>query len=150
MTSNAPGAPLRDDRLEHAADIVVAYVGKNVLPPRELPNLIISVHAALAGLGSALAAPAGEDVDVEKPTPAQIRKSITPDALISFVDGKPYKMLKRHLRTHGLTPYSYRERFGLPSDYPMTAPSYSELRSGVAKGNGLGRPGGRSTALAAE
>src|SRR3954469_19136202 len=84
-----------------AADIVSAYVSKNSLPAAELPALLGSVHAALSGLtNGASAAPAADEV--EKATPSQIRKSITPDALISFVDGKPYKTLKRHLTGHGL------------------------------------------------
>ena len=74
-----------------------------------------------------------------KPTAAQVRKSITPDALISFIDGKPYKMLKRHLTTHGLTGKAYQERYGLPLNYPMTALSYSAARSALAKKLGLGR-----------
>ena len=67
------------------------------------------------------------------PRPAQIRKSITPDALISFIDGKPYKTLKRHLTGNGMTIEQYRERFGLPRDYPSTAASYSAQRSALAK-----------------
>ena len=78
-------------------------------------------------------------VELEKPTPAQIRKSITHDGLVSFVDGKTYKTLKRHLTGAGLDPASYRQRYGLPSDYPMTAPSYSEQRSALAKSLGLGQ-----------
>jgi len=81
----------------------------------------------------------GEVDVVAKPTAAQIRKSITPDALISFIDGKPYRMLKRHLNTHGLTAKSYQERYGLPTNYPMTAPSYSAARSALATKMGLGR-----------
>src|SRR6195952_2212900 len=87
---------------ELAAKIVSAYVSKNAVQATDLPNLISSMHAALSGLGKT-SEPAG---DIEKPTPARIKKSITPDALISFVDGKPYKILKRHLSSHGLDPYS--------------------------------------------
>jgi predicted transcriptional regulator len=82
-------------------------------------------------------------------TPARIRKSITPDALISFFDGKPYKTLKRHLAVHGLTPRSYCERYGQPAGYPMTAPNYSAQRAGLAKGFGLGQPGARAVRKAA-
>ena len=125
-----------------AGDIVSAYVSKNSLPAADLPALIASVHSALIGLsGTVEAAPVAETV--EKPTPAQVRKSITPDAIISFIDGKSYKTMKRHLGTHGLDPHSYRQRFGLPSDYPMVAPSYAAQRSALAKSIGLGRPGGR-------
>ncbi|WHQ70573.1 MucR family transcriptional regulator [Methylorubrum extorquens] len=129
------------DIIDLTATIIAAYVTKNTLPPRNLPGLIADVHAALAGLGDASPAPSAEEV-VEKPTPAQIRKSITADAIISFVDGRPYKTLKRHLSVHGLDPHAYRQRYGLPSDYPITAPSYSERRSALAKSNGLGRPYG--------
>ncbi|BAU91179.1 MucR family transcriptional regulator [Methylorubrum populi] len=134
---------------ELAAEIVMAYVSNNVLPAKDLPTLIGEVHAALAGLGGTVA-PAAAEPKVEKPTAAAIKKSITPDALISFIDGKPYKTLKRHLGMHGLDAYSYRARYGLPSDYPMTAPSYSERRSALAKDLGLGRLGGRARKQAAE
>lgn len=123
-------------RIEIAAQIVMAYVANNVLPAASLPGLIGDVHAALAGLGST-AAPAAAEKAFEKPTAAAIKKSITPDALISFIDDKPYKMLKRHLKQHGLNPYSYRARYGLPADYPMVVPSYSERRSEIARSVGL-------------
>lgn len=128
------------DRIELAADLVSAYVSNNSLPSPELAGLIVQVHAALVAL-SAPQAPKEEEV--ERATPAQVKKSITPDALISFIDGKPYKTLKRHLGTHGLDPYSYRQRYGLPNDYPMVAPNYAAQRSALAKSIGLGRPGGR-------
>ncbi|GEP11720.1 MucR family transcriptional regulator [Methylobacterium gnaphalii] len=125
-----------------AGDIVSAYVSKNSLPAADLPALIGSVHAALVGLsGNVEAAPVAESV--EKPSSAQVRKSITPDAIISFIDGKAYKTMKRHLGTHGLDPHSYRQCYGLPSDYPMVAPNYAAQRSALAKSIGLGRPGGR-------
>ena len=126
--------------IEQASDIVSAYVSNNSVPISELPALLAGVHAALAKL-SAPAATVTETAD--KPTPAQIRKSVTPDAIISFIDGKAYKTLKRHLGTHGLDPYSYRQRYGLPNDYPMVAPNYAAQRSALAKSIGLGRPGGR-------
>ncbi|GJE29272.1 MucR family transcriptional regulator [Methylobacterium organophilum] len=126
-----------------AGDIVSAYVSNNSMPAAELPALILNIHSALLGLaGPAAPAPVAAEA-VEKPSPAQIRKSVTPDAIISFIDGKPYKTLKRHLGTHGLDPYSYRQKFGLPSDYPMVAPNYAAQRSALAKSIGLGRPGGR-------
>ncbi|TXN73295.1 MucR family transcriptional regulator [Methylobacterium sp. WL6] len=122
--------------IELAADLVAAYVSNNNVPVSELHNVIASVHAALSGLSNGAAAePAGP----EKPTAAQIRKSITPDALISFLDGKPYKTLKRHLTVAGLTLEQYRARYGLPSDYPSTAASYSAQRSELARSLGLGQ-----------
>ncbi|MCJ2099660.1 MucR family transcriptional regulator [Methylobacterium sp. E-046] len=118
------------------ADIVSAYVSNNRVPPAEMAGLLSSVHAAITGLGSS---PAVVEPRPAKPTPAQIRKSITPDALISFLDGKPYKTLKRHLTGNGMTIDEYRERYGLPRDYPAVAASYSESRSALAKSLGLGQ-----------
>ena len=128
-----------------AGDIVSAYVSNNSVPVTELPTLIANIHTALQGLASGAAAAAPAET-VEKPSPAQIRKSITPDALISFIDGKPYKTLKRHLTGHGLDPYSYRQRYGLPNDYPMVAASYAAQRSELAKAIGLGRAGAQAEA----
>ncbi|WP_342106323.1 MucR family transcriptional regulator [Methylobacterium sp. SI9] len=125
-----------DTAIDYTVNVVANYVRTHHVPPADLPGLIASVHAAIAGLGRT-AEPEQASAD-EQPTAAQIRKSITPDALISFIDGKPYKTLKRHLTSHGLDPRSYRERFGLPADYPMVAASYAEQRSALAKASGLG------------
>ncbi|GJD66906.1 MucR family transcriptional regulator [Methylobacterium frigidaeris] len=116
-----------------AADIVGAYVTKNNVPVSELPNLIAATHAALAKL-TAPQAPA-----VEKPTPpVPIRKTVTPDHIISLEDGRPYKSLKRHLSSRGLTADEYRQKWGLPFDYPMVAANYAAQRSELAKSLGLG------------
>ncbi|MGE8131935.1 MucR family transcriptional regulator [Methylobacterium sp. NPDC080182] len=135
---------LRDahDPVELTSDIVAAYVANNSIPALELPNLIQSVHDAVRGLtagdtSGAVATPDG----VAKPSPAQIRKSIRHDGIVSFIDGKTYKTLKRHLAAHNHDPESYRDRYGLPADYPMVAKSYAERRSALAKALGLGRPG---------
>jgi predicted transcriptional regulator len=125
------------DNIELTADIVSAYVSKNSVPVTELANLLGSVHAALSGLASGGSDAPAKDA-IEKPTPAQIKKSITPDGLISFEDGKPYKTLRRHLTIRGLTPEAYRAKYGLPVDYPMTAASYSAQRSELARALGLG------------
>src|SRR6201747_1178479 len=117
------------------AEIVSAYVSNNSVRTDDLPELIASVHAALTGLGKTAEPAAG----IEKPTPAQIKKSITPDALISFIDGKPYKMLKRHLTGHGMDFQGYRARYGLPVDYPTTAPNYSARRSEFARALSFGQ-----------
>jgi predicted transcriptional regulator len=122
--------------IELSADIVAAYVSNNSVPVAELPALLSGVYSALSGLGQG---GAQEASTVEKPTPAQIRKSVRDDALISFIDGKPYKTLKRHLSKSGMTIEQYRERFGLPRDYPSTAASYSAQRSALAKSLGLGQ-----------
>ena len=123
------------DYVDLTADIVSAYVSKNSVRPADLGELIATVHQTLTRL-SGSAKPAAEQV--EKPTPAQIKKSITPDGLISFEDGKPYKTLRRHLTIRGLTPEAYREKHGLPRDYPMTSATYSAQRSELARTNGLG------------
>lgn len=133
---------LRSDFADLAAQIVVAYVANNSVPVSELPKLIRSVHGAVAGLASTTPHSAAASVDAsERPTAAQIRNSLRTDDILSFIDGKPYKTLKRHLTAHGLDPRSYRERYGLPADYPMVAPSYAERRSALARAIGLGRPG---------
>jgi predicted transcriptional regulator len=126
---------------ELAGEIVAAYVSNNSVPVAELPNLIRSVHSAVAVLtsGGTTGAVASAETN-EKPTPAEIRKSVRNDGIVSFIDGKPYKTLKRHLTAHGLDPCSYRERFGLPVDYPMVAPAYAAQRSALARAIGLGRP----------
>jgi predicted transcriptional regulator len=117
-----------------AADIVGAYVTKNNVPASELPNLIAATHAALAKLS---APPAPE---AEKPTPpVPIRKSVTPDHIISLEDGRSYKSLKRHLTSRGMTPAEYRQKWGLPHDYPMVAANYAAQRSELAKSSGLGQ-----------
>lgn len=132
------------------SNIVSAYVSHNSVQASDLPALITSIHGALDGLGkpSTLSQPA-----VERASPAEIRRSIKPDGLVSFIDGKSYKTLKRHLATAGLDPASYRAKFGLPADYPMVAASYAAQRSELAKALGLGqvrRNGGKATDAAAD
>ena len=128
-----------NDLIDLSADIVCAYVSHNALSVTDLPKLIADVHAALRGLGSAPAAEAAEELKPAVP----IKKSIAADYIICLEDGKKFKSLKRHLRTHyNLSPEEYREKWGLPADYPMVAPSYSATRSKLAKDNGLGRKAG--------
>jgi predicted transcriptional regulator len=123
------------DYIELAADIVSAFVSNNSVPAAELPTLISTVHAALQNVGRPAAAQ-----PVEKAVPAvPVKKSITPDFLISLEDGKRYKSLKRHLTGRGLTPAQYREKYGLPADYPMVAPNYAAKRSELARNMGLGQ-----------
>ena len=124
--------------IELAGDIVSAYVSNNSVRPADLPDVIRSVHTALQALATGVAA-ASPEAEIEKPTAAQIRKSVTPDGIVSFMDGKTYKTMKRHLTGHGLDPHSYRQRFGLPVDYPMVAPNYAAQRSALAKAIGLGQ-----------
>jgi predicted transcriptional regulator len=121
--------------IELAADIVSAFVSNNSVPIADLPSLIGNVHLALQNVGQPTA-----KQEEAKPTPAvSIRKSITPDYLISLEDGKQYKSLKRHLTKLGLTPEAYREKWGLPRDYPMVAATYAAKRSELAKSLGLGQ-----------
>jgi len=116
--------------------IVAAYVSNNKISVSELPELIRSVYESFYHAEQS-AAQGPSELSV-RPS-ISIKKSITPDYLICMEDGTKLKMLKRHLRTHyGLTPQQYREKWGLPSDYPMVAPSYAEKRSMLAKQIGLG------------
>jgi predicted transcriptional regulator len=118
-----------------AADIVSAYVRNNSVQAADLPALINSVHNALTRVG-----PAPVEVPTEPVKPiVSIKKSVTPDYIICLEDGKRFKSLKRHLRTsYNLSPEQYREKWGLPSDYPMVAPNYAAARSELAKASGLG------------
>ncbi|KAF2991966.1 MucR family transcriptional regulator [Methylocystis sp. MJC1] len=122
--------------IELAADIVSAYVSNNSVPAADLPQLISEVYNALLRVGSNVApAPA------EPPKPAIApKRSVTNDYIICLEDGKKFKSLKRHLRTqYGLSPEEYRDKWGLPADYPMVAPNYAKARSNLAKEMGLGQ-----------
>ena len=122
--------------LEMTADIVSAYVGNNNVQAAEVPGLISSIHAALTQVSTGAVEPEPELKDPAVP----VRKSITPDFLICLEDGLKFKSLKRHLRSkYGMSPEEYRAKWGLPADYPMVAPGYSEKRSKLAKKMGLGR-----------
>lgn len=122
--------------LKLTAEIVAAHVSNNKLPANDLPQLIAQVHTSLTDAGGSNGAP-------QRPSPAvPIKKSVTPDHIVCLEDGKKLKMLKRHLKTsYDLTPEQYRERWGLPADYPMVAPSYAKKRSQLAKKIGLGKRG---------
>jgi predicted transcriptional regulator len=132
----------RPNFIEATGDIVSAYVSHNHVASVDLPALIASVHQALTSLATGQVAVVVDTV--EKPSAAQVRKSVQHDGIVSFLDGRSYKTLKRHLATYGQTPATYRERFGLGADYPMVAPSYSEKRSNLAKSLGLGVPGSKA------
>jgi predicted transcriptional regulator len=126
--------------LRMIADIVSAYVSKNVVSAQQIPDLINTVYASLSGLQEPLEEQASEPL---KPAVA-IRKSVTPEYIVCLEDGKKLKMLKRHLRsTYNMSPDDYRARWGLPPDYPMVAPNYAAQRSEFAKKIGLGRGAGR-------
>lgn len=116
-------------------EIIAAYVGNNRVEADALPTLIKAVYGALNGLGVD-----AMEVEAEqpKPTASQVRKSITEAGLVSFIDGKTYQTLKRHIGRHDMTPDDYRARYGLPADYPIVAPAYAARRSELAKAIGLG------------
>lgn len=117
------------------AEIVASYVANNSVRQDDVPGLIASVYQSLTGLGQPVA-----PAPVERPNPiVPIKKSITPDYLISLEDGGRYKSLKRHLAGRGLTPAEYRTKWGLAADYPMVAENYAKRRSELAKSFGLGR-----------
>ena len=116
------------------AEIVASYVANNTVHASDLTSVISTVYAALIGLGQPKSA------EPEKLTPpVSIKKSIGDDFLVSMEDGRKYKSLKRHLSRRGLTPQQYRQKWGLPTDYPMVAPAYARQRSALAKAAGLGR-----------
>ena len=118
------------------ADIVSAYVANNALTGEKIPELISSVYGALSKASSQSVEP--EQVELKPAVP--VKKSVTPDYIVCLEDGQKFKSLKRHLKTHyDMSPEEYREKWGLPRDYPMVAPSYAAARSDLAKNMGLGR-----------
>ena len=123
-----------NDLLSLTTEIVAAHVSNNTVPLADLPQLIDQVYKALANTG------VEPVMTVEKPQPAvPVKKSVTPEYIICLEDGKRLKMLKRHLKTaYNMSPDEYRERWQLPSDYPMVAPNYARQRSNLAKVIGLG------------
>ncbi len=122
--------------IELTADIVSAYVSNNSVTASEIPLLINQVHAALVRVSGGQA-----DASPELLKPAiPVKKSVTPEYIVCLEDGKKFKSLKRHLRTqYGMTPEQYRDKWGLPADYPMVAPNYAAARSELAKQMGLGQ-----------
>jgi predicted transcriptional regulator len=122
--------------IEYAAIIVQAYVGNNRASASEVSGLVRDVHATLAWLAQS----GGEAPPMTQKPAVPIKKSITPDYVICLEDGKKLKMLKRYLRSrYSLSPEQYRTKWGLPHDYPMTAPNYAATRSMLARKTGLGR-----------
>jgi len=131
-----------NDLLALTTEIVAAHVSNNTVALSDLPQLINQVYSSLANIGTAPAAVP------PRPQPAvSIKKSVQPDYIVCLEDGKKLKMLKRHLKTaYNMSPESYRERWGLPSDYPMVAPNYARQRSRLAKEIGLGTRARRARA----
>ena len=132
-----------EEMLKMTASVVSAYVGNNVLPPTQIPDVIKTVYGSLTSLGRA-----GGGRDLPRPA-VPVRRSITPDYIICLEDGRKLKMLKRHLRTtYNMTVEDYRQKWGLPVDYPMVAPNYAKQRSIFAKRIGLGRRAARPSPVA--
>ena len=130
-----------NELVELSADIVSAYVSNNTVVSSDLPSLIGDVHEALMKAAKKGLAPQREEFKPAVP----IKKSITPDYIVCLEDGKKFKSLKRHLRTlYNLSPEEYREKWGLPHDYPMVAPNYAAARSSLAKKMGLGQKRNRN------
>ena len=126
----------RAEIIKLTSDIVAAYVQNNEVPQADLPNLIGQTFNTLFEISEGLET--GRRYGLEPPVP--IEESITDDFIICLEDGKPFKSLKRHLRTHyDLSPDDYRAKWGLPSDYPMVAPNYAKERSRLAKDMQLGK-----------
>lgn len=128
--------PGNSNFIELTAGIVSAFVSNNSVAAGDIPALINQVHSALLRVSSG-----AKDTPAEPLKPAvPVKKSITPDYIVCLEDGKKFKSLKRHLRTqYNVTPEQYREKWGLPPDYPMVAPNYAAARSKLAKDMGLGQ-----------
>ena len=127
----------REELLAMTTEIVSAYLSNNTLSAGEVPAVIEQVYKTVSNLNN-------ETVGLaDRPQPAvPIKRSVTPDFIICLEDGKKLKMLKRHLKTaYNMSPEEYRERWGLPADYPMVAPNYARRRSKLAKDIGLGTRG---------
>ncbi|MCK5374214.1 MAG: MucR family transcriptional regulator [Alphaproteobacteria bacterium] len=124
----------RGELLTLTTEVVASYVSNNIISIEDIPDVIENVYKSLLNVGDKGFS------SVDRPQPSvPINRSITPDHLICLEDGKKLKMLKRHLKTaYDMTPEQYRERWGLPADYPMVAPNYAQRRSKLAKDIGLG------------
>lgn len=133
-----PDQTSHSDLLALTTEIVSSHVANNTVPQSEISGLIEQVFRTLSNLGGGVGA-----VSADRPQPAvPVKKSITPEYIVCLEDGKKLKMLKRHLKTaYDMTPEEYRERWGLPIDYPMVAPNYAKQRSRLAKDIGLGTKG---------
>jgi predicted transcriptional regulator len=126
----------KNELVELTAEIVSAYVSNNPVVAADLPGVIHNVFDALSRASASSGQPAREELRPAVP----LKRSVTPEYIICLEDGKKFKSLKRHLRTHyDLSPEDYREKWGLPHDYPMVAPNYAAARSDLAKRMGLGQ-----------
>lgn len=146
---HAPMSEAQNRLQELVAQVAASYFSNSHVGPNDIPTVINQIATSLGQVG---ASPTLVEADVQQTEPevvrrltsAQIRRSIRPDGLVSFEDGRAYKTLRRHLNVRGLTPEQYREKWGLPDNYPMVAPNYSKQRSELAKSLGLGQLGRRA------
>ncbi len=129
----------QQDLTELTVELLSAFVANNSVRSDDLPGLIASTHAALSGLAGPSTDTAAGGSEAHQPAVTARKSLANRDFILSLIDGKPYKSLKRHLTGHGLTPEEYRSRYSLPATYPMVAPGYSDARREVAKRLGLGR-----------
>jgi predicted transcriptional regulator len=128
--------------VELATELTIAWLSNpnTRANANEIPDFLRTMHVALSGLSSADVSSAEAAPEAEHVPAVSVRKSLASrDSIVSLIDGKPYKTLRRHLSTHGLTPDDYRQRYGLKPDYPMVAPAYAETRRELATRIGLGR-----------
>lgn len=119
--------------MDRTAALVAAYVSRNSMPVAELPVVIARVHAALSSLAADRGAADTYRAAPITPTGAEVAASIKHDGIVSFIDGRQYKSLKRHLTANGMTPDLYRASYNLPKDYPMVSPAYAAVRSRIAR-----------------
>jgi predicted transcriptional regulator len=144
MSNDKNGRISDEEMLRMTTSVVSAYVGHNNLPPTQIPDVIKTVYGSLTTLGRS-----GGGRELPKPA-VPVRRSVTPDYIVCLEDGRKLKMLKRHLRTtYNMTLDDYRQKWGLPVDYPMVAPNYAKQRSAFAKRIGLGRRAVRPAASVA-
>jgi predicted transcriptional regulator len=139
--------------VELAAELTAAWLANpnTRTSADDVPAFLVSMHAAVAQLsGTASPVPTDEPAQTYEPAVSARKSLSSPDNIISLIDGKPYKTLRRHLATNGLTPDEYRARYNLKADYPMVAPTYSEARRTMAKSIGLGRKSGQTVAKLSE
>ena len=135
--------------VELATELTIAWLGNpnTRASSDEVPAFLSRMHEAVLGLANTASESPAEMPGQEFTAATTVRRSLaSKDHIISLIDGKPYKTLRRHLSTHGLTPEQYRERYKLKADYPMVAPNYSEARRAMAKTIGLGRKPGAGIA----
>ncbi len=151
MELNLDQSELSSSPVELATELTIAWLSNpnTRAQAEDIPAFLRSMHDAVVSLGEA-SVEQPDDEPAQKHEPAvTVRKSLSsPDHIISLIDGKPYKTLRRHLSRHGMTPEQYRERYGLKKDYPMVAPAYAETRRNLAKKIGLGRKGTQKAAPA--